>query len=192
MLFLHENGEPDKRINFDIIKRCINKKLKPHKDDGNHGFKSDHIINRSNKLLLLLSIMVNAMLTHGFNPVDLLLSTIIYIPKDTRGSMNSSDNYRGISLSNSICKLYDYVFIDLNIDYLKTDDRSMQIRFKSNNSTVLYTAVYIETVNHYMNEGNDVYSCLIDASKAFDKVHWGKHFSTLIEKKVSYISSIDI
>ena len=27
-----------------------------------------------------------------------------------------------------------------------------------------------------MNECNDVYSCLIDASKAFDMVHWGKLF----------------
>ena len=125
------------------------------------------------------------MLTHGFNPEDLLLSTIISIPKDNRGSMNSSDNYRGIFLSNSICKLYDYVFIDLNMDYLKTDD--MQFGFKDNHSTVLCTAVYIETINHYMNEGSDVYSCLIDASKAFDRVHWGGGaFSILIEKKVSY------
>ena len=45
----------------------------------------------------------------------------------------------------------------------------------------------IETINHYMNESSDVYSCLIDASKAFDRVHWGKHFSILIEKKVSNI-----
>ena len=36
--------------------------------------------------------------------------------------------------------------------------------------------------NNHMNEGSDVYSCLIDASKAFDRVHWGKLFSTLIEK----------
>ena len=47
---------------------------------------------------------------------------IITIHKDNRVSLNSSDNYRGISVSDSICKLYDYVFIDLNIDYLKTDD----------------------------------------------------------------------
>ena len=76
---IHVNVEPDNIINFDIIKRCI-KKIKPHRDDGNHGFKSDHIINGSNKLLLLLSIMFNAMLTHGFNPEDLWLSTIISIP----------------------------------------------------------------------------------------------------------------
>ena len=38
-----------------------------------------------------------------------------------------------------------------------------------------------------MNEGSDVYSRLIDTSKAFDRVHWGKLFSTLIEKKVSFI-----
>ena len=40
--------------------------------------------------------------------------------------------------------------------------------------TVLCTAVYIETINHYMNEGSDVYSCLIDAINAFDKVHCGE------------------
>ena len=137
---IHENVEPDNRRNFDIIKRCI-KKLKPHKDDGTHGFKSDHIINGSHKLLLLLSIMFNAMLTHGFNLEDLLPSTIISIPKDKRDSMNSSDNYRGISHSNIICKLYDYVFIDLNIDYLKTDE--MQFGFTNNHSAVLGTLLFI-------------------------------------------------
>ena len=50
--------------------------------------------------------------------------------------------------------------------------------FKNNHSTVLCTAVYIETINHYMNEGSDVYSCLIDASKAFDQKStlWGTFF----------------
>ena len=112
--------------------------LKPQKDDGNYGFKSDHVISGSDKLFIMLSIMFNAMLNHGFNPEDFLLSPSI--PKENRGSMNANDNYRGISLSNSICKWSDYVFIDLNMDYLKTDD--MQFEFKNNHSTVMYYCIY--------------------------------------------------
>ena len=47
---MHGNVELDNRVNFDIIQRCI-KKLKPHKDDGNYGFKSDHLINGSYKTI---------------------------------------------------------------------------------------------------------------------------------------------
>ena len=54
--------------------------------------------------------------------------------------------------------------------YLKTD----QFGFNITHTTVLCTAVYIETINHYMYKGSDVYSCFIEASKAFDRVHWGK------------------
>ena len=39
--------------------------------------------------------------------------------------MSSSDNYRGISLYNSLCKLLDDIFSELNAGGLKTD--SMQI-----------------------------------------------------------------
>ena len=172
------------RIAPDIVRFCVGK-LKPHKDDGKYGFKSDHLINGTNKLFTVLSIMFNAMLTHGFNPDDLLQSTIISIPKDSRGSMCSSDNYRGISLSNSICKLFDYVFIHTHKDSLQTCD--LQFGFKTNHSTVLCTAIYMETINHYVNEGSNVYSCLLDANKAFDRVHGGILFKIIIERKVSFL-----
>ena len=66
---------------------------------------------------------------------------------------------------------YLIVFIHTHKGSLQTCD--MQFGFKSNHSTVLCTAIYIETINHYVNEGSNVYSCLLDASKAFDRVHWG-------------------
>ena len=129
--------------------------------------------------------MFNAMLTHGFNPDDLLQSTIILIPRDNSSSMCSSDNYRGISLSNSICKLFDYVCIHTHTVSLQTC--GLQFGFKSNHSTVLCTAIFMETINHYVNEGSNVYSCLLDASKAFDRVHWGRLFKILIERKVFFL-----
>ena len=116
---LANNISFDTRIIPVIVRFCVGK-LKPHKDDGKYGFKSDHLINGTNKLFTVLSIMFNVMLTHGFNPDNLLWSTIISILKDSRGSMCSSDNYRGISLFNSIilCKLFDYVFIHTYKDNL--------------------------------------------------------------------------
>ena len=59
----------------DIIKQCIHK-LKPGKDDGDLGFKSDHIINGSHRLHVLLSLLYNLMLSHGYTPTDLLKSSI--------------------------------------------------------------------------------------------------------------------
>ena len=49
-------------------------------------------------------------ITRGYNPQTLLQSTIISIPKDARGVLSlSPDNYKGISLFNSINKVVDYI-----------------------------------------------------------------------------------
>ena len=75
------------------------------------------------------------MLAHGYYPNELLKSNIISIPKDRTASLSNSDNYRGISLFNSICKLYDYVIIELCKDSFSTSE--MQFGFKENHSTTI-------------------------------------------------------
>ena len=44
--------------------------------------------------------------------------------------------------------------------------------------------IYKEIINQYLNNSSDVYSCFLDASKAYDCVHYGKLFSTLLSKKL--------
>ena len=39
-------------------------------------------------------------------------------------------------------------------------------------------------VNHYLNGGSNVYRCLLDASKAFDRVHYGTLFRLLLKKEI--------
>ena len=75
----------------------------------------------------MLSILFNAMLYHGYYPSDLLKSTIVSIPKEKSASLAKSDNYRGISLFNSINKLYEYVIIDLCGERLVTSDMAYMI-----------------------------------------------------------------
>ena len=76
--------------------------IKKGKGDGNYGFTSDHLIYGGHRLHVLLSILFNVMLQHGYNAKDLILSSIISIPKDMKTSLSSSTNYRGISLFNTI------------------------------------------------------------------------------------------
>ena len=164
----------------DIIKQCIHK-LKPDKDDGDLGFKSDHIINGSHRLHVLL---YNLMLLHGYTPTDLLTSSIISIPKDAKVSLSNIDNYRGIALFNCIYKLYDNITLFLHGNYLNTSD--MQFGYKKGHSTTMCTLIYKEIINQYINNGSNVYSCLLDASKAFDRVHYGKLFRILLSKNYLY------
>ena len=90
------------------------------------------------------------------------------IPKDNRfqKSLSGSDNYRGISLFNSLSKLFDHIIL---------------LKYNFNN---IMHAFYKEVIDHYMNNGSTVYSCFLDTSKAFDRVHYCKLLSKNIPKIV--------
>ena len=121
--------------------------------------------------------MFRSIIFHGDYQDNLLKSTIISIPKDA-----NVDNYKGVSLSNSINKLFDYVIIELYQNTLVSSD--MQLVYKSQHSTALYSVFYLETLQYYRQNGSQVYSCLLDASKAFDCIHFGKLFNILISRKL--------
>ena len=167
-----------------ILLHNVFKRLKRSKSDGNYGFKSDNLINGGKRWHILLSMLFRSMLIHGYNANDLVLSSIISIPKDMRSSLSIRANYRGISLFNGICKLFDYVIMHACNDYLYTSD--MQFGFKPQHSTTMCSLVY-HIINHYMSNNSNVYSCLLDASKAFDKVNYGKLFHILLKSKGSVL-----
>ena len=79
--------------------------------------------------------------------------------------------------------MFDYVIIELFCGSLQTTD--MQFAYKAKHSTTLCTMVYLETLLHYVSSGSNVYnSCLLDASKAFDRIYYGKLFTILLSKQV--------
>ena len=64
----------------------------------------------------------------------------------------------------------------------------MQFGFKPKHSTVLCSVIYKELIDNYNRNGSNVYSCPLDASKAFDKIHYhyGKLFNVLRKKGVPF------
>ena len=59
-----------------------------------------------------------------------------------------------------------------------------QFGFKKKSSTVQFTFVVNEIINYYMSQGGKVYTTLLDASKAFDRVQYEQLFRLLIERKM--------
>ena len=58
----------------------------------------------------------------------------------------------------------------------------MPFGFKPKYSTVLCSVIYIELIDNYNRNGSNVYSCLLDASKAFDEIHYSKVYNILLKK----------
>ena len=158
------------------------KHLKHNKKDGSLGHSTDHLINASHNYYVHLSLVLSAMLRHGFMPDNFVLSTIISIPKNKKKSLNDSDNYRGIALSNVVGKLYDWILLMNHEHIFRSSD--MQFGFKEDHSTTMYSYVVQETIQYYSNNNSSVYVTLLDASKAFDRVNYVKLFELLMSRGI--------
>ena len=60
------------------------------------------------------------MLKHSYVPEDMLISTLIPIPKNKKKSINSSENFRAIALGSIIGKVLDLIIMKQNNHILKT------------------------------------------------------------------------
>ena len=158
-------------------------KLRTNKSDGGEGLYSDHVINGCQSLYVWLSLLFNAMLIHGMSPDSMVVGTMIPIPKNKRQSLSNSNNYRSIALSSIFGKILDWIFLIKEGDALVSSD--LQFGFKENSCTSHCTFLLNETISYYNMKHTNVYTVMLDASKAFDRVHYCKLFKLLIERKMS-------
>lgn len=158
------------------------KLLNFNKNDGLLGLSTNHLKHGTHRLYTLLSVLLTAMIRHGHIPDDMLISTIVPIPKNAKKSVNDSSNYRAIALNSPICKLLETVILSKAKDELKSSD--MQFGYKKGLSTTSCTFAVNETIKYYLNGGSNVYAMLLDASQAFDRVEYTRLFRLLIKKNV--------
>ena len=171
----------DRVIRLNEVVESI-KNLKSNKGDGSDGFMSNHLILSCHRFIVNLSLLLTAVLTHGYQPKELLLGTIESIPKDKKKDLCTSSNYRGITLCNSISKILDIIILSRYRDKLNTSD--LQFAFKRGHSTAMCTLVLKEIVRYYYNNGSNVFSCYIDATITFDRVRYDKLFNLLIDRGI--------
>ena len=164
------------------VERAV-RKLKKGKTDGVSECMSDHFMHGTHLLFFHMANLFVKMLYHGHVPNQMKLSTLIPIPKNKRKSMNDPGNYRAIALSSILGKILDHSILLKHAESLSTCD--LQFGFKKSHSTVQCTYVVNEVVHYYNRHNSDVYAVLLDASQAFDRVHYCKLFALLLKRNLS-------
>ena len=166
-------------ISADVVKAAI-KKLKSDKSDVSGSFTSDCLKAAPDILHEQLAALFRSFLVHGYICHDLLVCALSPLVKDPNGDIASSKNYRGIAISSLILKVFDNCLLLLFGNLLSND--ALQFGFQKGCSTVQCTWAVQETISHYLRRGSDVYCCLLDFSKAFDKVNFDVLFMKLRQR----------
>ena len=110
------------------------------------------------------------MIVHGIAPSNLLTGTMTPIIKDNRESPNNSTNYRTLTIGTCLSKVIDLLIIKKQNKVLNTSE--LQFGFKDKSSTTMCTFMVQQTISHYVTNGSNENVLMLDASKAFDRVHY--------------------
>ena len=173
-----------KKVTPDIVKEAAHN-LRDSKSDPTYSFSSDCIKNGPDNLFFLLSEVIKTFLIHGKVTIFLLLATLVPLIKDKLGSIQDSKNYRSIAMSSLVLKLLDWIILLLFGVSLGVDE--LQFAYQPGSSTTMCTWAAIETINYFLRNGTEVYTCLMDMTKAFDLVKHSLLFKKLISAGLSTI-----
>jgi len=151
--------------------------LKRNKAAGHDGIVAEHLINCHPVVFVQLKLLFAMMLTHGYVPDDFRSGVIVPVVKDKRGNVKAKDNYRPITLSPIISKLFESVLLFKFSNFMCTDD--LQFGFKRGLGCSNAIFALHQCVEYFNDRSSNVHIASLDASKAFDRINHYKLFTTL-------------
>ena len=172
------------KITPELLKKAADK-LKPGKSDPVYSFSSDCFKNATMSLYEHLSTVLKSCAIHSHVSQVLLLSTLVPLVKDKLGNINSSKNYRSVAISSILLKLIDWVIILLEGSSLGLNE--LQFAYQAGCSTVMCTWAALETIDYFLKNGSEVFTCATDMSKAFDLTLHSLMFTKMLEAGMSAI-----
>ena len=123
------------------------------------------------------------MLRHGCSPEGMLLGTMVPLPKGKFNDLSQSKNFRALTISSILGKLLDNIILEIEYQNLGTND--LQFSFKKGVSTTTCSTMVRETILYFVNKGSTVYSVMLDATKAFDRINYVKLFRILLDRNIN-------
>lgn len=124
-----------------------------------------------NILIPLLLEVFNKIFTTGLYPE--IWSKGYISPIHKKGSIYDPSNYRGITIGDTVGKLFNKILNNRLTKFLEDNDkiRKEQIGFKANSRTSDHIFVLHTLIQKYVTNGSKpLYTCFVDFKRAFDTV----------------------
>ena len=171
-------------ITPEMVKDAI-KKLKTGKSCGNDGLAAEHFKHASANIHVLFALFYTTAINHGYLPNNFMKTIIVPLVKNKTGDISDVNNYRPIALVTVTSKIFENILLDLLHPYLYTCDN--QFGFKKRHSTDHCIFVLKNAVDYYRSHNSPVYTCMLDATKCFDKINHWTMFKKLIARGIPLI-----
>ena len=134
-------------------------------------------------LTAILAKLLNIIMFAGYVPYGCRLSYTVPIPKvDTVSSKNVIDNYRAISISPISSKNFERCILKRYSKFLVSSQNQFGFKKGSSCSHAIYSVRKV--VDHFVNGGSTVNVCLLNLSKAFDKMNHYALFIKLMNRSI--------
>ena len=108
-------------------------------------------------------------------------TALVPIVKNKTRDTSDKNNYRPIAIVTAASKLFEICILEILDTYLITHDH--QLGFKSKHSTDMCIFTVKSVIKYYTEQNTAVYTCLLDARKACDRVNHWTQFAKLIDSQ---------
>ena len=175
-------AESDYTISVELVDFAMNE-LHAGKAAGLDQLQTEHLINSHPILYKILSLLFNLILQLGVVPSEFGQGLLIPIPKDSgaRGILKVSQ-FRGITISPVISKVFEHCILKLFKTYLYSSDRQFGFKKKIGCNHAIFAVR--KTIDYFVENGSTVNMCCLDVASAFDRVNYRGLFLKLLDRGV--------
>jgi len=118
----------------------------------------------------LCNIYIAACMADGIVPLDWRRANVC--PAHKKGSRAKADNYRPISLTSQLCKVFEFIMQDELVSHLEKLHLIYETQhgFRVGRSCLSNLLTFLEKATKVLNDGLCLDVIYLDLAKAFDKV----------------------
>lgn len=167
-----------RQFNVSDVEKAL-EKMKMGKASGFDGIVKEHLLYSHPSIIIYLMLLFNMMATHCFVPDDFGTGVMVPIIKDSVGDASDVNNYRGITLSPVISKLFEYCVMEKFHELAVNNDLQFGFKQKLGCSHAIFALR--QCVEYFVSRGSTVFMAALDARKAFDRVNHIKLFHLMCD-----------